>query len=87
MFGWRSARWGRPAGNLILVEAGESLSVIVTGRWTGTGQPPPGAVGDGSTRDFAPLRERARQDGIAIEVDVGGGRNQAGLERSAGAEH
>jgi hypothetical protein len=33
------------------------------------GQPPPSASGDGNTRDFAPLRERARRDGITIEIE------------------
>ena len=28
-----------------------------------------GANGDGSTRDFAPLRERACRDDIAIEIE------------------
>ena len=45
--------------------AGERLSVTVAG----TGRPSPGANGDGSTRDFAPLRERARRDGMAIEIE------------------
>jgi signal transduction histidine kinase len=49
----------------ISVEAAERLSVTVAG----TGQPPPGANGDGSTRDFAPLRERARRDDIAIDIE------------------
>lgn len=49
----------------ICVEAAERLSVIVTA----TGPPPVSGNGDGSTRDLAPLRDRARQDGIAIEVE------------------
>lgn len=57
---------GTPGGQtLISVEAAERLSVTVAG----TGQPPPAANGDGSTRDFAPLRERARRDGIVIEIE------------------
>ena len=57
---------GTPGGQtFISVEAAERLSVTVAG----TGQPPPGANGDGSTRDFAPLRERARRDGIVIEIE------------------
>jgi signal transduction histidine kinase len=56
---------GTPGGQtFISVEAAERLSVVVAG----TGQAPPGANGNGSTRDFAPLRERARRDGIAIEI-------------------
>jgi signal transduction histidine kinase len=50
---------------LISIEAGERLSVTVAG----TGPPPPGGNGDGRTRDFAPVRERARRDGIAIEIE------------------
>ena len=57
---------GTPGGQtFISVEAAERLSVTVAG----TGQPPPGANGDGRTRDFAPLRERARRDGIVIEIE------------------
>jgi signal transduction histidine kinase len=56
---------GTPGGQtLISVEAAERLSVTAAG----TGRSSPGANGDGSTRDFAPLRERARRDGIAIEI-------------------
>ena len=55
-----------PAGQtFICVEAAERLSVTVTA----TGPPPLSANGAGSTRDLAPLRERASQDGIAIEVE------------------
>jgi hypothetical protein len=36
---------------------------------TATGPPPPSTNGDRSTREFASLRERAREDGIAIEVE------------------
>ena len=57
---------GTPAGQtLISVEAAERLNVTVAG----TGQPPLGANGDESSRDFAPLRERARRDGIVIEIE------------------
>ena len=49
---------------IISVEAAERLSVMVTR----TGQATPGANGDGSTRDFAPLREQASRDDIAIEI-------------------
>ena len=57
---------GTPTGRtLISVEAAERLNVTVAG----TSQPPPGANGDRNTRDFAPLRERARRDGIAIEIE------------------
>jgi signal transduction histidine kinase len=57
---------GTPGGQtLISVEAAERFSVTVTG----TGRSSPGANGDGSTRDFAPLREQARRDGIAIEIE------------------
>ena len=57
---------GTPGGQTVIsVEAAERLSVVVAG----TGQAPPGANGDGSTRDFALLRERARRDGIAIEIE------------------
>ena len=57
---------GTPGGQtFISVEAAERLSVTVAG----TGQPPPGGNGDGSTRDFAPLRERARRDDIAIDIE------------------
>lgn len=57
---------GTPGGQVIIrVEAAERLSVTVAG----TGPPAPGANGDGSTRDFAPLREQARRDGIAIEIE------------------
>lgn len=56
---------GTSAGRtFVCVEAAERLSVTVTA----TGWPPVSANGDGSTRDLVPLRERARQDGIAIEV-------------------
>ena len=52
------------ADTSLRVEAGESLSVIVTG--TGQGS----ANGDG----FSPLRERASQDGITVAVEpVAGG--------------
>ena len=55
-----------PAGQtFICVEAAERLGVIVTA----TGLQLPSANGDGSTRDLASLRERAREDGIAIEVE------------------
>jgi signal transduction histidine kinase len=50
---------------LVCVEAAEQLSVIVTG----TSPRPRAANGDGSAGDFAPLRELARQDGIAIEIE------------------
>ena len=50
---------------VICVEAAERLDVTVTA----TGPPSPSTNGDGSTRDLAPLRELARQDGIAIEVE------------------
>ena len=54
-----------PAGQtFICVEAAERLGVTVTA----TG-PPPSANGAGSTRSFASLRELAREDGIAIEVE------------------
>ena len=54
-----------PAGQtFICVEAAERLGVSVTA----TG-PRPSANGAGSTRAFASLRERAREDGIAIEVE------------------
>jgi len=57
-----------PAGQtFICVEAAERLTVTVT--VTATGRPPVSANGDGSTRGLAPLRERASQDGIAIEVE------------------
>ena len=57
---------GTPGGQtLISIEAGERLSVTVAG----TGPPSPGGNGDGRTRDFAPVRERARRDGIAIEIE------------------
>jgi signal transduction histidine kinase len=57
---------GTSAGQtFICVEAAERLSVIVTA----TGPPPVSGNGDGSTRGLTPLRERARQDGIAIEVE------------------
>ena len=57
---------GTPGGQtLISVEAAERLSVTVAG----TGRSSPGANGDGSTRDFGPLRERARRDGVAIEIE------------------
>ena len=57
---------GTPGGQTsISVEAAERLSVTVAG----TGRPPPGGNGDGSTRDFAPLRERACRDGIAIDIE------------------
>jgi signal transduction histidine kinase len=57
---------GTPTGQtLISVEAAERLSVTVAG----TGRSSPGANGDGSTRDFAPLRERARRNGVAIEIE------------------
>jgi signal transduction histidine kinase len=55
-----------PAGQtFICVEAAERLGVTVTA----TGPPAQSVNGDGSTRDFAPLRKRAREDGIAIEVE------------------
>jgi signal transduction histidine kinase len=55
-----------PTGQtFICFEAAERLGVTVTA----TGPPPPSANGYGSTRAFAPLRERAREDGIAIEVE------------------
>ena len=54
-----------PAGQtFICVEAAERLSVTVTA----TGPPLDTANGNGRSHDLAPLRERARQDGIAIEV-------------------
>ena len=57
---------GTPGGQTVIsVEAAERLSVVVAG----TGQAPPAANGDGSTRDFAPLREQARRDGIAIAIE------------------
>jgi signal transduction histidine kinase len=57
---------GTPGGQtFISIEAGERLSVTVAG----TGQPLLGGNGDGSTRDFAPVRERARRDGITIEIE------------------
>jgi hypothetical protein len=58
---------GTPGGQtFISVEAAERLSVTVAG----TGQALPSANGDGSTHDFAPLRERGRRDGIAIEIEA-----------------
>jgi hypothetical protein len=49
------------------LRAGESLAVMVTG----TG---PDLNGDGSGRDFSPLRDRASQAGIPVEmVPVPGG--------------
>jgi hypothetical protein len=57
---------GTPGGQtLISIEAAERLSVTVAG----TGRSSPGANGNGSTRDFAPLHERAHRDGIAIEIE------------------
>jgi signal transduction histidine kinase len=54
----------------IRVEAGESLRVIVTG----TGHELRSANGNGTTRDFSTLRERASQDGVTIAVEpVAGG--------------
>ena len=55
-----------PGGQtFISVEAAGRLSVTVAR----TGQPPPGANGDGRTRDFAPLRAQASRDGVAIEIE------------------
>jgi hypothetical protein len=48
------------------MEPGPASADAIFGLETG---PPLSANGDGSARDFAPLRERARQDGIAIEVE------------------
>ncbi len=58
---------GTPSGHTSLrVEAGESLSVVVTG----TGRALRAVNGDG----FSPLRERAGQDGITVAVEpVAGG--------------
>jgi len=57
---------GTPGGQtFISVEAAERLTVMVAA----TGQPPPNANGDGSNRDFAPLREPARRDAITIELE------------------
>jgi hypothetical protein len=57
---------GMPAGpTLVCVEAAERLSVTVTT----TGPSPQSAIGDVSSRDFTPLHARARQDGIAIEIE------------------
>jgi signal transduction histidine kinase len=57
---------GTPAGpTLVCVEAAERFSVTVTT----TGPSPQSANGDGSNRDFTPLYERARQDGVAIEIE------------------
>ena len=57
---------GTPAGPaLVCVEAAQRLSVTVTR----AGPRLRAADGDGSARDFAPLREQARRDGIAIEID------------------
>jgi signal transduction histidine kinase len=55
---------------VICVEAGQSLSVAVTG----TGPAPRPVNGHGTASDFAPLREQASHDGIAIEIEpVDGG--------------
>ena len=55
-----------PAGQaFICLEAAGRLSVTVTA----TGPPLHVANGDGNSRDFAPLRELAREDGIAVEVE------------------
>ena len=72
----------------IRVEAGKSLRVVVTG----TGQELRSANGNGTTRDFSPLRERASQDGVPIAVEpVAGGTRLAwslplrpGLPRALG---
>ena len=59
----------RAGSALVCVEAAERLSVIVTG----TGTPPQTANGDGRISDLTPLRERARRDGIAIEIEPAAG--------------
>ena len=58
-------RLGMPAGHTVIyVEAAERVSVVVTA----IGPQPLSANGDGSTHDLAPLRERACEDGVAIEI-------------------
>jgi signal transduction histidine kinase len=57
---------GTSAGHTVIcVEAAERLGVTVTGLQSLS------VNGNGSTRDLAPLRERARQDGIPITVEPG----------------
>ncbi len=66
---------GTPGGQtFISVEAAARLSVQVIR----TGPPPPAANGDGAARDFAVLRERARLDGITIEMEPTAGGTRLG---------
>lgn len=73
----------------VLVEAGESLSVIVTGTGTGTGtgHESPAGVAVAAARDFAPLRERAGQDDIAVEVTSAADGIRLAWSLPLGAEH
>lgn len=60
---------GHWAGRLAVPRAGAARPASPVRLGRGTEPPPPSANRDRSAREFAAMRERAREDGIAIEVE------------------